>query len=276
MHPLAPIINAAFAQKDSLSPGNADAAYKDAVAQTIAELEAGTVRVAEKINNVWLINEWVKKAILLYFRLHENQIINAGDYNFYDKVGLRFVDYTADQLKQLQIRIVPPSIARIGTYIAPNCVLMACYINIGASIGSGSMIDIWSTIGSCAQIGKNCHISSNAVIGGVLEPLQANPVIIEDNCFVGAGAAIVEGVIVEENSVIAMGTKIGQSTKIYDRRKDEIFSGRVPAGSVIVPGTLPGDNGKYSLDCAVIIKTVDPATRAKVSINDLLRENIND
>lgn len=275
MHNLASIINAAYDQRDTLSPRSATQAIKEAVAQTIIELENGTIRVAEKINGTWVTHEWIKKAILLHFRLHENNVIRAGDYNFYDKVGLRGANFTVDQFAQQQVRIVPPAIARTGTYIGPNSVLMACYINIGAYIGSGTMVDIWSTVASCAQIGKNCHISSNACIGGVLEPLQANPVIIEDNCFIGAGAAIVEGVIVEENSVIALGTKISQSTKIYDRANDQILYGRVPAGSVVVPGALPSANGKYSIDCAIIVKTVDAKTRAKSSINELLRENVN-
>lgn len=275
MHSLAPIINAAFDQRETISPQNADGVLKQAVAEVILGLEKGELRVAEKIDRKWVTNEWIKKAILLYFRLHENQVINAGDYNFYDKVGIRGADFTAAQFAAQQVRIVPPSVARSGSYIGPNCVLMACYVNIGAYIGSGTMVDIWSTVASCAQVGQNCHISANVCVGGVLEPLQANPVIIEDNCFIGAGAAIVEGIIVEENSVIAMGTKIGQSTKIYDRAKDEIFTGRIPAGSVVVPGTLPGSNGKYSIDCAVIVKTVDAQTRAKASINELLRENNN-
>lgn len=272
MQHLAELINQAFA-KDTLNASNAPREYIDAVAQTITLLEEGSVRVAEKENGVWIINEWVKKAILLYFKLHTNQIINAGDYNFYDKVGIRFANHNAEELQKLQIRIVPPAIARIGTYIGPSAVLMAGYVNIGAYIGSGTMVDIWATVGSCAQIGKNCHISSNAVIGGVLEPLQATPVIIEDNCFIGAGAVVVEGVIIEENSIIAMGTKINQSTKIYDRNKDELVTGRIPAGSVVVPGSIPAANGKYNVDCAVIVKTIDARTRAKVKINDLLREN---
>lgn len=272
MQTLESTINTAFTQREILSPSNADPAYKEAINQTIAGLEAGVLRVTEKINNSWVINEWIKKAILLNFRLQDNQVLSAGPLTFYDKVDLKFTNFTAEQFKKQQIRVVPPATVRAGSYIAPNCVLMACYINIGAYIDSGSMIDIWATIGSCAQIGKNTHISSNVCIGGVLEPLQANPVIIEDNCFVGAGSVIVEGVVVEENSVIAMGTKIGQSTKIYDRNKDEIFYGRVPAGSVVVPGSMPSDNGKYNMDCAIIIKTVDTKTKAKVSINELLRE----
>lgn len=272
MHSLASIINAAFAQRETFTAQTAPAEYLDALEQTIAGLEAGTIRVAEKIASAWVIHDWVKKAILLYFKLHDNQIINAGDYNYFDKVGIRFAKHSEAELRALQIRIVPPAVARIGTYIGPNSVLMAGYVNIGAYIGSGTMIDIWATVGSCAQIGKNCHISSNAVIGGVLEPLHATPVIIEDNCFVGAGSVIVEGIIVEENSVIAMGTKINQSTKIYDRATGKTLVGRIPSGSVVVPGSMPAADGQYNLDCAVIVKTIDAKTRAKTSINELLRE----
>ncbi len=273
MHSLAPIINAAFDLR-SAKEEIAKPTYKEAIESTMQALENGEVRVAEKIDNKWVINEWVKKAILLYFITHENKLINTGSYNFYDKVGIRFADATLDELKQLQVRIVPPAIARIGTYLGPNVVLMAGYVNIGAYIGSNTMVDIWATVGSCAQIGKNCHIASNAVIGGVLEPLQANPVIIEDNCFIGAGCAIVEGVIIEENSIIAMGTKISQSTRIYDRTKDEMLQGRIPKGSVVVPGSIPSANGKYNIDGAIIVKTVDSETRAKVDLNELLREHV--
>lgn len=276
MHPLESLINTAFAERDSLSPNNPNLSYKTAIDEVLTALEAGQLRVAEKINHNWIIHEWIKKAVLLHFRLNENQLINAGAFNFFDKVAVQFSDFSLADFKDRQVRVVPPAIARRGSYIAPNCVLMPSYINIGAYIDSGSMIDIWATIGSCAQIGKNVHISSNTCIGGVLEPLQATPVIIEDNCFIGTGCAIVEGVIVGANSVIGMGVKIGKSTKIYDRSKDEVFSGVVPAGSVVVPGSLPSKDGKYSTDCAVIIKTVDSNTRAKVAINELLRENVND
>jgi 2,3,4,5-tetrahydropyridine-2-carboxylate N-succinyltransferase len=275
MNPLEPIINVAFDQRDSLGPSNCDPTYKEAVAQTLAALEQGQIRVAEKINNEWVINQWAKKAVLLHFRLHENQVIASGDFSYFDKVAVQFSGFSLDQFKQRQVRVVPPAIARSGAYIAPNVILMPSYINIGAYIDSGSMIDIWATVGSCAQIGKNVHISSNTCIGGVLEPLQANPVIIEDNCFIGTGAAIVEGVIVEENSVIGMGVKIGQSTKIYDRNKDEIIFGHIPAGSVVIPGSMPSTDGKYNTDCAIIIKTIDSKTRSKVAINELLRENTN-
>lgn len=272
MHALEPIINAAFEQCDFLKPSTVTAEYKNAVIETIADLSNGSIRVAEKINNNWVINQWVKRAILLHFRITDFRVFNAGDLSFYDKVALKYAGFNEAEFKQQQVRVVPPAVVREGSYIAPNCVLMPSYINIGAYVDSGSMIDIWATIGSCAQIGKNVHISSNTCIGGVLEPLQANPVIIEDNCFIGTGVAIVEGVIVEENSIIGMGVKIGQSTKIYDRTKDQLINGRVPAGSVVIPGSMPSDNGKYNTDCAIIIKTIDSTTRAKVSINQLLRE----
>lgn len=272
MHALESTINAAFEQRDLLAPGTVSAEYKHAVTETLKGLSNGSIRIAQKINNQWVINQWAKQAILLYFRISDFKVFSAGDLSFYDKVGLKYSGFTETEFKQQQVRVVPPAVVREGVYVAPNCVLMPSYINIGAYVDSGSMIDIWATIGSCAQIGKNVHISSNTCIGGVLEPLQANPVIIEDNCFIGTGASIVEGVIVEENSIIGMGVKIGQSTKIYDRTKDELISGRIPAGSVVIPGSMPSDNGKYNTDCAIIIKTVDSATRAKVSINQLLRE----
>jgi 2,3,4,5-tetrahydropyridine-2-carboxylate N-succinyltransferase len=273
MHALEPIINTAFEKRDLLSPSTVTPEYKNAIAETLAGLANGSIRVAEKINNNWVINQWAKRAILLHFRITDFKVFSAGDLSFYDKVALKYSGFTESEFKQQQVRVVPPAVIREGVYIAPNCVVMPSYINIGAYVDSGSMIDIWATIGSCAQIGKNVHISSNTCIGGVLEPLQANPVIIEDNCFVGTGVSIVEGVIVEENSIIGMGVKIGQSTKIYDRTKDELISGRVPAGSVVIPGSMPSDNGKYNTDCAIIIKTVDSSTRAKVSINQLLRES---
>jgi 2,3,4,5-tetrahydropyridine-2-carboxylate N-succinyltransferase len=272
MHALEPIINAAFEKRDLLTPSTVTTEYKNAITETLAGLSNGRIRVAEKINNNWVINQWAKRAILLQFRISDFRVFNAGDLSFYDKVALKYSGCSEAEFKQHQVRVVPPAVVREGVYVAPNCVLMPSYINIGAYIDSGSMIDIWATIGSCAQIGKNVHISSNTCIGGVLEPLQANPVIIEDNCFIGTGAAIVEGVIVEENSIIGMGVKIGQSTKIYDRTRDELISGRVPAGSVVIPGSIPSSNGKYNTDCAIIIKTVDSTTRAKVSINQLLRE----
>lgn len=272
MHTLEPIISAAYAQRDSLSVANANPEYKVAVAAVISALSSGAIRVAEYLDGRWLVNQWVKQAILLHFKLHDNSIHSADFSNFYDKVALKYANYTAEQFRQERVRVVPPACVRAGVYIGPNCVLMPSYVNIGAYVDSGSMIDIWATIGSCAQIGKNCHISSNTCIGGVLEPLQANPVIIEDNCFIGTGCAIVEGVIIGAGSVIAMGVCIGQSTKIYNRATGEITYGQVPAGSVIVPGSIPSNDGKYNTNCAVLIKTVDASTRAKVSINELLRD----
>ncbi len=262
---LVELIDKAFAEAD---PGP----YKAAVAEALRLLDSGDVRVAEKTDSGWQINQWVKKAILLHFKLHHNQIIEHGPFNYFDKVGIKYADYNADQFIQDRVRVVPPAVARQGVYIAENCVLMPSYTNIGAYIDSGTMVDIWATIGSCAQIGKNCHISSNVCIGGVLEPLQSNPVIIEDNCFIGTGAAIVEGIIVEENCIIGMGVRIGQSTKIYDRVNDCLVTGRIPAGSVVVPGSMPSADGKYNLDCAIITKSVDADTRAKVDINQLLRD----
>lgn len=272
MHTLEPLIDASFEARNDITPGNVDTATKEAIVQILMGLESGALRVAEKINNNWVINQWIKKAILLHFRINEFKVFSAGILSFYDKVDLKYSGFTAEQFKQQQVRVVPGAIARAGVYIAPNCVLMPSFINIGAYIDTGCMIDIWATIGSCAQIGKNVHVSSNTCIGGVLEPIQANPVIIEDNCFVGTGCAIVEGVIIGADSIIGMGVKIGQSTKIYDRNKDQIIMGHVPAGSVVVPGSLPSDNGKYNIDCAIITKTVDSKTRAKVSINELLRD----
>lgn len=272
MHPLETIINKAFEQRASLTPNSVEPVCLEAVKAVMAQLSAGTLRVAEQQSGSWQVNQWVKKAVLLYFALHNNELIKSEFSNFFDKVGLKYADQTAEQFKQQQVRVVPPACVRDGSYIGPNCVLMPSYVNIGAYIDSGTMIDIWATVGSCAQIGKNCHVSSNVCIGGVLEPLQANPVIIEDNCFVGTGAAIVEGVIVEQGAVIAMGVKIGQSTKIYDRATGKIIYGRVPAGSVVVSGSLPSTDGKYNTECAVIVKTVDAKTRSKVSLNDLLRE----
>ena len=272
MHKLEPIINAAYEDRDSLSATSGDPSYAHAVTTVIAGLSTGAVRVAEKVNGTWVINQWLKKAVLLHFRLNNNTLMPSGLTNFYDKVALKYADYSVEQFKQDKVRVVPPANVRTGSYIAPNCVIMPSYVNIGAYIDSGSMIDIWATIGSCAQIGKNTHISSNTCIGGVLEPLQANPTIIEDDCFIGTGSAIVEGTIVEAGSVIAMGVCIGQSTKIYDRATGEIYYGRVPAGSVVVPGSLPSKDGKYNTNCAIIVKTVDASTRAKVGINELLRD----
>ena len=245
---------------------------KNAVDEVIAKLQSGDLRVAEKIDGQWVTNQWIKKAVLLSFRLYPNEIFSAGDLSFFDKVPLHFTSHwNNEDWKKAGVRCVPGAIARQGSYIAPGVVLMPSFVNIGAHIGENTMVDTWSTVGSCAQVGKNCHLSGGVGIGGVLEPLQAGPTIIEDNCFIGARSEIVEGVVVEENSVISMGVFIGQSTKIYDRTTGEILRGRVPAGSVVVPGSLPSADGKYNLNCAVIVKRVDAKTRSKTSINELLR-----
>ncbi len=248
-----------------------DSATKSAILQAIDLLDSGKVRVAEKIAGEWVVHQWLKKAVLLYFRINDNGIIKGDDAQYYDKVPLKFSNYTAEQFKEAGVRVVPPATARKGSFIAPNTVLMPSYVNIGAFVDEGTMVDTWATVGSCAQIGKNVHLSGGVGIGGVLEPLQANPTIIEDNCFIGARSEVVEGVIVEEGSVISMGVFIGQSTRIYDRETGEIHYGRVPAGSVVVSGSLPSKCGKYSLYAAVIVKKVDAKTRAKVGINALLR-----
>jgi 2,3,4,5-tetrahydropyridine-2-carboxylate N-succinyltransferase len=249
----------------------------EAVETVIAELNAGRLRVAEKLNGEWVTHQWIKKSVLLYFRLHDNHVVSAGAGDsgypqFYDKVPLKFSNLSEAEMREAGVRVVPPAVARRGSFISKGAILMPSYVNIGAYVGEGTMVDTWATVGSCAQIGKNVHLSGGVGIGGVLEPLQANPTIIEDNCFIGARSEIVEGVIVEENSVISMGVFIGQSTKIYDRTTGAISYGRVPAGSVVVSGSLPSADGKYSLNCAVIVKRVDAQTRSKTSINDLLRD----
>jgi 2,3,4,5-tetrahydropyridine-2-carboxylate N-succinyltransferase len=244
----------------------------EAVEHAVSELNAGRLRVAEKIEGKWVTHQWLKKAVLLYFRLHDNKLMNAGEAaQFFDKVPLKFSQLSEAQLRETGVRVVPPAVARHGSFVAKGAVLMPSYVNIGAYVDEGTMVDTWATVGSCAQIGKNVHLSGGVGIGGVLEPLQANPTIIEDNCFIGARSEVVEGVIVEENSVISMGVFIGQSTPIYDRATGEISYGRVPAGSVVISGSLPRDGGKYSLYCAIIVKRVHAQTRAKTSINELLR-----
>lgn len=266
------IIDTAWEQRADINPGNASAEVRDAVAHVIAGLDDGTLRVAQKTGDAWVVNQWLKKAVLLSFRLENNSVM-AGDgtMQYYDKVPTKFASYTADDFAKGGFRVVPPAVARRGSFIAKNVVLMPSYVNIGAYVDEGSMVDAWATVGSCAQIGKNVHLSGGVGIGGVLEPMQANPTIIEDNCFIGARSEIVEGVIVEENSVISMGVYIGQSTKIYDRATGEVSYGRVPAGSVVVSGNLPSADGSHSLYCAVIVKRVDAKTRAKTGINELLR-----
>lgn len=266
------LIDQAWEDRASLSPKSAPADIREAVATVIGQLDAGTLRVAEKQGKDWIVNQWVKKAVLLSFRLEDNAPMAAGGFaQFYDKVPTKFAGWSADDFAKGGFRVVPPAVARRGSFIAKNAVLMPSYVNIGAYVDEGTMVDTWATVGSCAQIGKNVHLSGGVGIGGVLEPLQANPVIIEDNCFIGARSEVVEGVIVEENSVISMGVYLGQSTKIYDRETGEIHYGRVPAGSVVVAGNLPSKDGKYSLYCAVIVKKVDAQTRAKTSLNELLR-----
>jgi len=264
-------IERAWEDRAKLFAGSAPAKIGEAVARVIDELDKGRLRVAEKVSGAWRTHQWIKKAVLLSFRLEDNQLLRAGSLQFYDKVPTKFERYDREQFERGGFRVVPPAVARRGAYIAKNVVLMPSFVNIGAYIDEGTMVDTWATVGSCAQIGKNVHLSGGVGIGGVLEPLQASPTVIEDNCFVGARSEIVEGVIVEENSVISMGVFIGASTRIYDRASGKILYGRVPAGAVVVPGTLPSADGKYGLYCAVIVKQVDAKTRAKTGINELLR-----
>ena len=272
MHELQKIIEAAWEDRASLKPGEAPAKIGEAVAHILGDLDAGKLRVAEKIDGQWVTHQWIKKAVLLSFRLEDNNLMTDGVSNYFDKVPTKFSGYDTHRFQTGGFRVVPPAVARRGSFIGKNVVLMPSFVNIGAHVDEGTMVDTWSTVGSCAQIGKNVHLSGGVGIGGVLEPLQANPTIIEDNCFIGARSEVVEGVIVEENSVISMGVFIGQSTKIYDRATGEVIYGRVPAGSVVVSGNLPSGDGKYSLYCAVIVKKVDAKTRAKTSINELLRD----
>src|SRR5688572_21551137 len=267
------LVENAFERRSEITPGTADPALLQALDQILQELNAGRLRVAEKRDDAWVTHQWIKKAVLLYFRTHDNRVMPAGESDaWFDKVPLRFTGYTDAQFREGGFRVVPPATVRAGAFIGRNVVLMPSYVNVGAYVDDGTMVDTWATVGSCAQIGKNVHLSGGVGIGGVLEPLQANPTIIEDNCFIGARSEVVEGVIVEANSVISMGVFIGQSTKIYDRATGEVHYGRVPSGSVVVPGSLPSADGKYSLACAVIVKRVDAATRAKTSINELLRD----
>jgi 2,3,4,5-tetrahydropyridine-2-carboxylate N-succinyltransferase len=269
---LVSVIDAAFDLRSEISSSAAPADLAHALDAVIAGLDSGVLRVAEKVDGAWITHQWIKKAVLLYFRTHDNRLIpGVGGANYFDKVPLRFDGYTDAQFRAGGYRVVPPAAVRAGTYIARNVVLMPSYVNVGAYVDEGTMIDTWATVGSCAQIGKHVHLSGGVGIGGVLEPLQANPTIIEDHCFIGARSEVVEGVIVEAHSVISMGVFIGQSTKIYNRATGEVTYGRVPSGSVVVPGSLPSADGQYSLNCAVIVKRVDAQTRAKTSINDLLR-----
>ncbi|MCU4675747.1 2,3,4,5-tetrahydropyridine-2,6-dicarboxylate N-succinyltransferase [Catenovulum sp. 2E275] len=265
------IIESAFENRAEITPATVTAEVKSAVEEAVALLDSGKARVAEKISGEWVVHQWLKKAVLLSFRIRDNAPIAGGETQYYDKVDMKYASYTAEQFKADGVRVVPPAAVRKGSFIAKNTVLMPSYVNIGAYVDEGSMVDTWATVGSCAQIGKNVHLSGGVGIGGVLEPLQANPTIIEDNCFIGARSEIVEGVVVEEGSVISMGVYIGQSTKIFDRETGEVTYGRVPAGSVVVSGSLPSKCGTYSLYAAVIVKKVDEKTRSKVGINELLR-----
>jgi len=268
------IIEQAWENRANLSPLAVSVEIRQAVNAVLEGLNSGTIRVAERQSvGKWEVNQWVKKAVLLSFRLEDNKPMAAGGYTqFYDKVPSKFETYTEADFVAGGFRVVPPAIARRGSFIGKNAVLMPSYVNIGAYVGEGTMVDTWATVGSCAQIGKNVHLSGGVGIGGVLEPIQAGPVIIEDNCFIGARSEVVEGVVIEENSVLSMGVYIGQSTKIYDRETGEVHYGRVPAGSVVVPGSIPASNGKYSLYAAIIVKKVDAQTRAKTAINELLRD----
>ncbi|HWG77367.1 MAG TPA: 2,3,4,5-tetrahydropyridine-2,6-dicarboxylate N-succinyltransferase [Steroidobacteraceae bacterium] len=269
---LQPLIEAAFERRQSLSSSSVDAETRAAVEAVIGALDRGEARVAERETGRWRVNEWLKKAVLLYFRTHDNAVVQAGYTRFYDKVPLKYTDAGAAQFAADGVRVVPHAIVRHGAYVGPNAVLMPCYVNIGAYVGAGTMVDTWVTVGSCAQIGRNVHLSGGVGIGGVLEPLQAAPTIIEDDCFIGARSEIAEGVIVGEGSVIAMGTFLSASTRIYDRASGVTLHGQVPPGSVVVPGAMPSTDRSHSLYCAVIVKRVDAKTRAKTSINELLRE----
>ncbi|MFW2373078.1 MAG: 2,3,4,5-tetrahydropyridine-2,6-dicarboxylate N-succinyltransferase [Gammaproteobacteria bacterium] len=271
MDDLKNIIEEAFERRADITPRNVETHVREAVEEAIMMLDSGKARVAEKTSGDWTVNEWLKKAVLLSFRINDNDFIKGGFTNYYDKVESKFADYNTRDFRESGVRVVPPATARRGSFIAPSVVLMPSYVNIGAYVDSGTMVDTWATVGSCAQIGKNVHLSGGVGIGGVLEPLQAAPTIIEDNCFIGARSEVVEGVIVEEGSVISMGVYIGQSTKIFNRETGEVSYGRIPAGSVVVSGNLPSKDGTYSLYCAVIVKQVDQKTLSKVGINELLR-----
>ncbi len=271
MQEMIDIIENGFESGGKMTDAAETGRLRDAVTSAIAMLDAGTCRVAEPREDGWQVNQWLKKAVLLSFRLSDNKVMPGTHSKFFDKVPLKYADYSEEDFKRDGVRVVPDAIVRRGAYVASDVVLMPSYVNIGAFVDSGTMVDTWTTVGSCAQIGKNVHLSGGVGIGGVLEPVQAGPTIIEDDCFIGARSEIVEGVVVEKGSVISMGVYIGQSTKIYDRATGEVSYGRVPAGSVVVAGNLPSADGKYSLYCAVIVKRVDDKTRSKTSLNDLLR-----
>ena len=266
------IIENAFDNRAAISATSVDANVRDAINDVIAGLDDGSLRVAEKVDGEWVTNQWIKKAVLLSFRIQDNFVTEAPGGAFYDKVPLKFDGYTAERFAKEGLRVVPGAVVRRGSYIEPNAVLMPSFVNIGARVGSGTMVDTWATVGSCAQVGKHVHLSGGAGIGGVLEPVQAGPTIIEDNCFIGARSEIVEGVIVGEGSVISLGVFIGKSTKIYDRTTGEIMYGKVPPYSVVVSGNLPSKDGKYSLYAAIIVKHVDEKTRSKIGLNELLRQ----
>jgi 2,3,4,5-tetrahydropyridine-2-carboxylate N-succinyltransferase len=267
------ILDNAWEDRANISMTSASQEVRDAVEHVLSQLDSGALRVATReAVGQWTVHQWIKKAVLLSFRLADNELIKSGDLGFYDKVPTKFAGLDADAMKATGIRVVPPAVARRGSYLGKGVILMPSFVNIGAYVDEGTMVDTWAAVGSCAQIGKNVHLSGGVGIGGVLEPMQANPTIIEDNCFIGARSEVVEGVIVEENSVLSMGVYIGQSTPIYNRATDTVSYGRVPSGSVVISGTLPKDGGKYSLYAAIIVKTVDAQTRAKTSLNDLLRD----
>jgi 2,3,4,5-tetrahydropyridine-2-carboxylate N-succinyltransferase len=273
MEPLKSTIESAWEQRGDITPERAPQALRDAVEDCLDGLESGELRVAEPLGQPgeWAVNQWLKKAVLLAFRVHGNEVIEAGYTNFFDKLPLRWGSEHGEPVQSTGARVVPPATVRRGAHIGNDAVLMPSYVNIGARVGSGTMVDTWATVGSCAQIGSNVHLSGGVGIGGVLEPLQANPTIIEDDCFIGARSEVVEGVIVERGSVLSMGVYIGQSTKIYHRESGEILRGRIPAGSVVVPGSLPAADGSHSLYCAVIVKQVDEQTRSRTSVNEILR-----
>jgi 2,3,4,5-tetrahydropyridine-2-carboxylate N-succinyltransferase len=265
------IVEQAWENRAAINPANAPQKLRDAIEEVIAALDCGKLRVAEKTAGNWVTHQWIKKAVLLSFRLEDNRVMEGGTTRYFDKISSKFESFNEGKFRNSGIRVVPPAMARRGAYIAKNVVLMPSYVNIGAYVDEGTMVDTWATVGSCAQIGKNVHLSGGVGIGGVLEPVQAGPVVIEDNCFIGARSEVVEGVIVEENSVLSMGVFIGQSTKIFNRETRAVTYGRVPAGSVVVAGTLPSADGSCALYCAVIVKRVDAKTRAKTSLNELLR-----
>jgi 2,3,4,5-tetrahydropyridine-2-carboxylate N-succinyltransferase len=271
-HPFESLIDDAFERRADITPARVEPALLEALDRILAGLNAGTLRVAEKIDGAWVTHQWLKKAVLLYFRTHDNRVMAAGDQRYFDKVPTRFAGFGEAEFREGGMRVVPPAVARTGSFIGRNVILMPSYVNIGAYVDEGTMVDTWVTVGSCAQIGKHVHLSGGVGIGGVLEPLQAAPTIIEDHCFIGARSEIVEGVIVEAHSVLAMGVFLSQSTKIYDRATGQVHYGRVPSGSVVVPGSLPSADGTHALACAVIVKRVDAQTRAKTSVNELLRE----